>query len=111
MGVRASTEMKEEWTFKDKVWPPERTVLIRADKGVGSESYSEGASKLLDLDLWTSNVELHELHATHFGIFNPKSGLPDIMNKILEQRDIMKPKANGHWHSTGINGKVNGFAV
>ena len=87
MGLRASmdtSKREEEGTLKDKVWPSKRTVLVRADKGVASQPYAEGASRLFDLEKWVSDVELHELHGSHFGILNPDSGLAEIINEVLK---------------------------
>jgi hypothetical protein len=93
MGIRASTDAmkREEYgTLKDEIWPSERTVLIRADNGIASQAHAKGASRLLDLDTWTSNVELYELHGSHFGILNPNSGLAEIMNKVLEREKCFR---------------------
>ena len=87
MGLRASmdtSKREEEGRLKDMVWPSKRTVLVRTDKGVASQTYAEGASRLFDLDKWVSDVELHELHGSHFGILNPDSGLAEIINEVLE---------------------------
>jgi len=86
MGLRASIDASkrlEDGTLKDEVWPSKRTVLICADKGVASQPHAAGASRLFDLDNWVSNVELHELHGSHFGILNPNSGLVEIINEVL----------------------------
>jgi fatty acid synthase, animal type len=88
MGVRASmdaTQREKDGTLKDEIWPSQRTVLIRADKGVASQPHAVGASRLFDLECWTSNVEMYELHGTHFGILSPNSGLVEIINKVLEE--------------------------
>jgi fatty acid synthase, animal type len=88
MGLRASMELSRlKGDVMFKVWPSERTVLIRADKGMGSKTYSEGASRFFDLENWTSNIELHELHGSHFGILHPNSGLAKIINKVLDHGD------------------------
>jgi hypothetical protein len=79
-----ASQREEDGTLEDVVWPSKRTVLIRADKGVGSQPYAKGASRLFDLDKWTSDVELHELHGSHFGILNPNSGLAEIINEVLK---------------------------
>lgn len=91
MGVQASldvTKRKKDGTFKDEIWPSTRTVLIRADEGIGSQPHAEGASRLFDLENWMSNVEMHELRGSHFGMLNPNSGLADVMNKVIEQGDV-----------------------
>jgi hypothetical protein len=91
MGVRASmdvTKREKDGMLKDEIWPSERTVLVRADKGVASQPHAEGASRLFDLERWTANVELYELHGSHFGILNPNSGLAEIMNMVLEDGDV-----------------------
>jgi fatty acid synthase, animal type len=87
MGLRASidaSKREEDGTLKDVLWPSKRTVLIRADKGVASQPYAKGASRLFDLDNLTSDVELHELRGSHFGILNPNSGLAEIINEVLK---------------------------
>ncbi|KZT06920.1 polyketide synthase [Laetiporus sulphureus 93-53] len=86
MGVRASMDVNKreaDGSLFTEVWPSKRTVLVRAEQGVSAQSYAEGASKLLDLEIWTSDVELHELPGTHFGILNPDSGLAEILNGIV----------------------------
>jgi fatty acid synthase, animal type len=88
MGLRASmdaSQREEDGILEDVVWPSKRTVLIRADKGVASQPYAKGASRLFDLDNSTSDVELHELHGSHFGILNPNSGLAEILNEVLHK--------------------------
>lgn len=88
MGLRASmdaSQCEEDGILEDVVWPSKRTVLIRADKGVASQPYAKGASRLFDLDNSTSDVELHELHGSHFGILNPNSGLVEILNEVLHK--------------------------
>ena len=87
MGLRASmdaSQREEDGTLADAVWPSNPAVLIRADKGVASQPYAKGASKSFDLDSWTSDVELHELHGSHFGILNPNSGLAEVINEVLK---------------------------
>ncbi|KAF9244449.1 Alpha/Beta hydrolase protein [Melanogaster broomeanus] len=64
-------------------WPATQTVVIRASKGTGSQAVSEGLSPAFDVDLHAPDVMLYELAGTHFGILNPTSGLPQLLDEVL----------------------------
>jgi len=85
MGIRASTDISRQQDAKESTpfWPAKRTVLIRASEGISTKSYVDGASRLFDLENWTSDVELYDVPGTHFSILNPASGLAEILNGIV----------------------------
>ncbi|KAJ3555439.1 hypothetical protein NM688_g2577 [Phlebia brevispora] len=83
MGEGDTTWRKDHSTLKEKVWPSARTIFVRAKDGLFAQSASEEASAWFDPDLWRSDVEIHELPGTHFGVLNPHSGLADILNEVL----------------------------
>jgi hypothetical protein len=86
MGVRAtidSARREAAGELVNSVWPAKRTVLVRAENGVATQSYAEGVSRVFDLDGFVSNVELYELQGTHFGILNPDSGLSEILDTVV----------------------------
>ncbi|KAF9239503.1 hypothetical protein BU15DRAFT_46625 [Melanogaster broomeanus] len=86
MGIRATIEalQREEAGKPDNAaWPATRTVVIRANKGICDEPVSEGLSRAFDVDLYAPDVELYEREGTHFGILNPQSGLPQLLDGIL----------------------------
>lgn len=87
MGLRASEDLaqrKKLGALDDFPWPSSRTILVRADDGVGAQPAAEGSSKFLDLDSWTSDIEMRELPGTHFGILSPSSGLADVLNEMMQ---------------------------
>ncbi|KAF9239502.1 polyketide synthase [Melanogaster broomeanus] len=68
MGVRATIEAlrrEEAGKSDDAAWPTTRTIVIRATKGI--------------------YVELYDREGTHFGIWNPQSGLPQLLDEILSR--------------------------
>ncbi|KAF9230714.1 hypothetical protein BU15DRAFT_56934 [Melanogaster broomeanus] len=86
MGTRASIEAlrREEAGKSDNAaWPAMRTVVIRANKGIGDKLVAENLSRAFDIDLYAPDVELYEREGTHFGIFNPQSGLAQLLDEIL----------------------------
>ncbi|KAF9237185.1 polyketide synthase [Melanogaster broomeanus] len=86
MGIRASIEAlrrEKAGKFDNAAWPAARTIVIRASKGTGSQAVAEGLSPAFDVDLCAPDVVLHELAGTHFGILNPKSGLPRLLENVL----------------------------
>ncbi|KAF9237183.1 polyketide synthase [Melanogaster broomeanus] len=86
MGIRASIEAlgREQAGKSDNAaWPAARTIVIRASKGTGSQAVAEGLSAAFDVDLYVPDVVLYELAGTHFGILNPKSGLPQLLEEVL----------------------------
>ncbi|KAF9242059.1 polyketide synthase [Melanogaster broomeanus] len=86
MGLRACMEnarRKEADKFHNAVWPSARTVVIRADQGIGTQPVAEGLSPAFNVDLQAPDMELYELAGTHFGVLNPQSGLPQVLEKVL----------------------------
>ncbi|KAF9239507.1 hypothetical protein BU15DRAFT_74658 [Melanogaster broomeanus] len=86
MGTRASIEAlrREEAGKSDNAaWPAMRTVVIRANKGIGDKLVAENLSRAFDIDLYAPDVELYEREGTHFGIWNPQSGLAQLLDEIL----------------------------
>ncbi|KAF9237175.1 hypothetical protein BU15DRAFT_76182 [Melanogaster broomeanus] len=86
MGIRAAIEAlrREEAGESDHAtWPATRTVVIRATKGICDQPVAEGLSRAFDVDLYAPDVELYEREGTHFGILNPQSGLPQLLDGIL----------------------------
>lgn len=85
-GIRASIEaLRQEKAGQSEnvAWPATQTVVIRASKGTGSQAVSEGLSPAFDVDLHAPDVMLYELAGTHFGILNPTSGLPQLLEEVL----------------------------
>ncbi|KAF9238192.1 polyketide synthase [Melanogaster broomeanus] len=86
MGLRACVEnlrREKAGKFEDASWPATRTVVIRADKGIGCQPVSEGLSPAFNVELQAPDVELYEVPGTHFGVLNPQSGLPQVLEKVL----------------------------
>ncbi|KAF9237180.1 polyketide synthase [Melanogaster broomeanus] len=85
-GIRASIEAlrrEKAGRSENAAWPATRTVVIRASKGTGSQAVSGGLSPAFDVDLHAPDVILYELPGTHFGILNPTSGLPQLLEEVL----------------------------
>jgi len=88
MGVRATIEAlrrEEAGKSDDAAWPTTRTIVIRATKGICDQAVSEGLSPAFDVDLYVPDVELYDREGTHFGIWNPQSGLPQLLDEILSR--------------------------
>ncbi|KAF9235665.1 polyketide synthase [Melanogaster broomeanus] len=86
MGIQATIEAlrRGEASKSDNAtWPARRTIVIRATKGLCDNPFSEGLSPAFDIDLYAPDVELYEREGTHFGILNPQSGLPQLLDGIL----------------------------
>ncbi|KDQ58084.1 hypothetical protein JAAARDRAFT_57854 [Jaapia argillacea MUCL 33604] len=87
LGVRATIAYERyinsaDRTTYEKPWPTSRTVLIKGTDGVGSQSYSEGASEAFDLDKFTDTVEVYSLEGTHFSILHPNSGIAEVLMDV-----------------------------
>ncbi|KIJ60886.1 polyketide synthase [Hydnomerulius pinastri MD-312] len=66
----------------NSVWPTARTVVIRAEDGIGRQSVSEGLSPAFDVELRAPDAEFYILPGTHFGILHPQSGLPQLLEQV-----------------------------
>ncbi|KDQ50123.1 hypothetical protein JAAARDRAFT_711195 [Jaapia argillacea MUCL 33604] len=87
LGVRATIAYERHLSNPDhatheKPWPTSRTVLIKGTDGVGSQSYSEGASDSFDLDRFTDTAEVYTLEGTHFSILHPNSGIAEVLMHV-----------------------------
>ncbi|KAL4254858.1 hypothetical protein ABKN59_004677 [Abortiporus biennis] len=102
MGVRASLEVKRSGMVfagsrKDSSesleegqvlieWPANRTVLVKATRGLRLDSWAQGVSNVFDLQRQIGDedkVEVYDVEGSHFGILNPASGLVEVLREVL----------------------------
>ncbi|KIJ60835.1 polyketide synthase [Hydnomerulius pinastri MD-312] len=109
MAVRAcisAIRQEQVGETNNSVWPTARTVVIRADDGIGRQWVSEGLSPAFDVDLRAPDAEFYMLPGTHFGVLHPQSGLPQLLEQAAQtQRRQKLPEFPGWCHQCAAAGQ------